>query len=120
MNITKYETNFRRNLFMNITSTINFTSDIYKEENMGIIERLKEEFNFFKNDENYYKSIYYSLKDRNNIFEECFKLIVNDLVISWNSLDIDWFIFSFKTLDKNDIIDTLYYYLNIYAKFNIN
>ena len=30
---------------------------------MGIIERLKEEFNFFKNDENYYKSIYYSLKD---------------------------------------------------------
>ena len=33
MNITKYETNFRRNLFMNITSTSNFTSDIYKEEN---------------------------------------------------------------------------------------
>ena len=87
---------------------------------MGIIERLKEEFNFFKNDENYYKSIYYSLKDRSNIFEECFKLIVNDLVISWNSLDIDWFIFSFKTLDKNDIIDTLYYYLNIFVKFNLN
>lgn len=33
MNITKYETNFRRKLFMNKTSNIDFTPDIYKEEN---------------------------------------------------------------------------------------
>ena len=33
MNITKYETNFRRNLFLSETSTVNFTPDVYKEEN---------------------------------------------------------------------------------------
>lgn len=33
MNITKYETNFKRKLFMYETSNINFTADIFKEEN---------------------------------------------------------------------------------------
>lgn len=33
MNITKYETNFKRNLFMHDTSNINSTADIFKEEN---------------------------------------------------------------------------------------
>lgn len=33
MNITKFETNFRRNLFMNKTSNIDFTPDVYREEN---------------------------------------------------------------------------------------
>lgn len=33
MNITKYETNFKRKLFMYETSDINFTADVFKEEN---------------------------------------------------------------------------------------
>lgn len=34
MNITKYETNFKRKLFMNETSNnIDFMPDVYKEEN---------------------------------------------------------------------------------------
>ncbi len=33
MNITKYETNFKRKLFMHETSNIKFTADVFKEEN---------------------------------------------------------------------------------------
>lgn len=33
MNITKYETNFKRKLFMQETHSISMSPDIYKEEN---------------------------------------------------------------------------------------
>lgn len=33
MNITKYETNLKRKLFMHETSNINFIADIFREEN---------------------------------------------------------------------------------------
>lgn len=33
MNITKYETNLKRNLFMHETSNSNFKPDVFKEEN---------------------------------------------------------------------------------------
>ncbi len=33
MNITKYETNFKRKLFIHETSNIKFTADVFKEEN---------------------------------------------------------------------------------------
>lgn len=33
MNIIKYETNFKRKLFMSQTSNINFRADLFKEEN---------------------------------------------------------------------------------------
>ena len=76
-----------------------------------IIKRLLIEFFFFKKEIQFYEKIFESVRDNSDIYQSCYDLIVKEIRLSWNNLDINWFIASINGENEEEILKQLSFIL---------
>ena len=76
-----------------------------------IIKRLLIEFSFFKKEIQFYEKIFESVRDNSDIYQSCYDLIVKEIRLSWNNLDINWFVASINGENEEEILKKLSFIL---------